>query len=63
MIQVVCPSPSCRTMYDLVGMLDLGALPDTGFAQGTTEAVLGVDCPACGTHLDIRWTASWRAPT
>lgn len=60
-LSVICPG--CKTTYPLGGLLDLGALPDTGFPQGTTEAVLGADCPSCATHLEIRWTTSWRAPT
>lgn len=62
-ILVVCPNPSCTTTYPMEGMLDCGFLPDAGFPRGTTESTLGLDCPACGTHLDIRWTTSWRPPT
>lgn len=63
MITVVCPNPSCNAMFPLEGMLDLGSLPDSGVAQGVTEATLGVDCPACRTHLAVRWTTAWRPPT
>lgn len=63
MISILCPNPSCHTTYPLEGIVDLGAMPGTGFPQGTTDAVLGLDCPACATHLDIRWTTSWRAPS
>jgi hypothetical protein len=62
-IHVVCPKPDCGQLYELGGMLDLGALPDTGIAHGTTEAVLSSDCPACDTHLEFRWTVSWRPPS
>jgi hypothetical protein len=63
MVTVVCPNPVCSATFPLNGMLDLGALPDSGFPYGTTDAVLGVDCPSCRIHLDVRWTTSWRPPT
>jgi hypothetical protein len=62
-VTVCCPNPACATTYPLGGLLDLGFLPDAGHPRGTTEATLGMDCPACHTHVEVRWTASWRPPT
>lgn len=62
-LTVVCPNPGCNTTYPLAGMVDLGFLPDAGSPQGTTEATLSTDCPACRTSLAFRVTASWRIPS
>lgn len=61
-VTVSCPQPACRTNFPLEGFLDLGALPDTGLAYGTTNAELSVACPACATTLRFTWLVTWRPP-
>ena len=61
-ISILCPG--CITTYPADGILDFGYLPTEGLLpQGVTEATLGLDCPGCSTHVDLKFTAAWRAPT
>lgn len=61
-LSVTCPG--CQALYPAEGVIDLGNLPsESMWAQGVTEASLGLDCPGCRTHVDLKFTAAWRAPT